>query len=183
MVPIPSDSVVCKFNIKSRCWFTQKSLEIIIFFLLFFITRYKRCDQIEERKARRLSGRTAPKSISLLHFATKYLLSHLVSVLILFYSLIVLSRFCKVRPSEGGHLSAGGTQAMTKETRVAGIRHLVPTQTATVRQYGSSQSVLWSLEFVLAWWIMTLISTTKLYLALPHQQEGGVLDPASTKVI
>lgn len=29
--------------------------------IAYFFTRYKRCDQIEERKARRLSGRVAPK--------------------------------------------------------------------------------------------------------------------------
>lgn len=61
VVPIPSDSVVCKLTYISflvvlllQCF--DKELENLL-----LSTRYKRCDQIEERKARRLSGRTAPK--------------------------------------------------------------------------------------------------------------------------
>lgn len=60
VVPIPNVSVVCKLTytvVVSRAT-TSEHWEII---KTVFITRYKRCDQIEERKARRLSGRTAPK--------------------------------------------------------------------------------------------------------------------------
>lgn len=46
--------------------------------LFLFFTRYKRCDQIEERKARRLSGRSVPKG-NLLHVYVNMLLQTFVA--------------------------------------------------------------------------------------------------------
>lgn len=47
---------------------------------MFLTSRYKRCDQIEERKARRLSGRTAPKGTFSLPFLS-YMFCNTVLVL------------------------------------------------------------------------------------------------------
>lgn len=88
--------------------------------------------------------------------------------------------FSKVPLNDGDPHSV--TRAMMKGTRVVRIHHLVSKVTATVRQWGSSPSALWSPASTLIWWTMTQIWMTKPPRASPRRAGEEAPGPVLIKV-